>query len=243
LIVNRRSARSRRADVACRDPSTDHGDFPPQRTATVSILLTARHRAVFLDRDGVINRALVRDRRPYAPRHLNEFRLLPGVAQAVTQLKSAGFLIIVVTNQPDVGHGLTTPQTLAAMHARLGERLPVDAILVCPHRRDAGCACRKPKPGMIHQAESDWGIDVKRSYLVGDRSTDILAGRAAGLYTIFLDRGYAEPLLEPPDARVGSLRQAVRKILSRETSTEATHGAFEHLARLGGRRGHGRSRA
>jgi len=192
----------------------------------VSHLRGDGQRAVFLDRDGVLNRALVRNRKPYAPRHLGEFRLLPGAADAVRELKSVGFLIIVVTNQPDVGHGLTTPQTLAAMHARLSERLLLDAILVCPHRQDAGCACRKPKPGMIHQANTDWGIDVSRSYLVGDRSTDIVAGRAAGLYTVFLDRGYAEPQLEPPDARVGSLRQAVRKILAREASMEATRCAF-----------------
>jgi D-glycero-D-manno-heptose 1,7-bisphosphate phosphatase len=197
----------------------------PSRTPTVSPSPEGGHRAVFLDRDGVLNRALVRNRKPYAPRHLREFRLLPGAAEAVRELKSVGFLIIVVTNQPDVGHGVTTPQTLAAMHARLSKRLPVDAILVCPHRQDAGCACRKPKPGMIHQAETDWGINVRLSYLVGDRPTDIVAGRAAGLYTVFLDRGYAEPLLEPPDARVGSLRQAVRKILAREASKEATQGA------------------
>jgi D-glycero-D-manno-heptose 1,7-bisphosphate phosphatase len=209
----------------------------------VSTTPSAGRRAVFLDRDGVINRALVRDRKPYAPRHLSEFRLLPGVGDAVTQLKSVGFLIIVVTNQPDVGHGLTTLQTLAAMHARLSEGLGVDAILVCPHRQDAGCACRKPKPGMIHQAATDWGIDVSRSYLVGDRSTDIVAGRAAGLYTVFLDRGYAEPLLEPPDARAGSLRQAVRKILAREASREASHGAFTDLVCPGGPRGHGRGDA
>jgi D-glycero-D-manno-heptose 1,7-bisphosphate phosphatase len=200
-------------------------DVTPSQTGTVSPLQGDGHRAVFLDRDGVLNRALVRNRKPYAPRSLGEFRLLPGTAEAVRELKSVGFLIIVVTNQPDVGHGLTTPQTLAAMHARLSERLPVDAILVCPHRQDAGCACRKPKPGMIHQAETDWGINVRRSYLVGDRPTDIVAGRAAGLYTVFLDRGYAEPLLERPDATVGSLRQAVRKILAREASMEATHGA------------------
>jgi D-glycero-D-manno-heptose 1,7-bisphosphate phosphatase len=209
----------------------------------VSTTPSAGRRAVFLDRDGVINRALVRDRKPYAPRHLSEFRLLPGVGDAVTQLKSVGFLIIVVTNQPDVGHGLTTLQTLAAMHARLSERLGVDAILVCPHRQDAGCACRKPKPGMIHQAATHWSIDVRRSYLVGDRSTDIVAGRAAGLYTVFLDRGYAEPLLEPPDARAGSLRQAVRKILAREASREASHGAFKDLVCPGGSRGHGRGDA
>jgi D-glycero-D-manno-heptose 1,7-bisphosphate phosphatase len=201
-------------------------DFLLSRTAPVSPLRGDGHRAVFLDRDGVLNRALVRDRKPYAPRQLGEFRLLPGAAEAVRELKSVGFLIIVVTNQPDVGHGLTTPQALAAMHARLSERLSIDAIMVCPHRQDAGCACRKPKPGMIHQAETDWGINVRRSYLVGDRSTDIVAGRAAGLYTVFLDRGYAEPQLERPDVRVGSLRQAVRKILAREASMEATHGTF-----------------
>jgi D-glycero-D-manno-heptose 1,7-bisphosphate phosphatase len=147
------------------------------------------------------------------------------VGDAVTRLKSVGFLIIVVTNQPDVGHGLTTPETLEAMHARLRERVPVDAILVCPHRRDAGCECRKPKPGLIHRGAADWGIDVRHSYLVGDRATDIVAGRAAGLYTIFLDRGYAEPLIEQPDLRVGSLRQAMRRILAREADETAARGA------------------
>ena len=194
-------------------------------SVTVRASLGDRRRAVFLDRDGVINRALVRNRKPYAPRHLGEFRLLPGAAEAVARLKSVGFLIIVVTNQPDVGHGLTTAQTLEAMHARLRERVPVDAILVCPHRRDAGCDCRKPKPGLIHRGAAEWGIDIPRSYLVGDRATDIVAGRAAGLYTVFLDRGYAEPLLDSPDAWAESLRQAVSKILAREASMEATHGA------------------
>ena len=101
--------------MTCRDLPIDHDDVPPARAATVSSTPSVRPRAVFLDRDGVINRALVRERKPYAPRHLREFRLLPGVGDAVTRLKSVGFLIIVVTNQPDVGHGLTTPETLEAM--------------------------------------------------------------------------------------------------------------------------------
>jgi D-glycero-D-manno-heptose 1,7-bisphosphate phosphatase len=180
--------------------------------------LEERRRAVFLDRDGVINRALVRNRKPYAPSHLGEFRLLPRVTEAVAELKSVGFLVIVVTNQPDVGDGLMTPETLEAMHTRLRERVPVDAILVCPHRREDGCECRKPKPGLIHRAAADWSIDVRHSYLVGDRATDIVAGLAAGLYTLFLDRGYAELLVERPDLRVGSLRQAVRRILAREAN-------------------------
>jgi D-glycero-D-manno-heptose 1,7-bisphosphate phosphatase len=184
-----------------------------------------RHRAVFLDRDGVINRALVKDRKPFAPRRLAEFRLLPGVTKAAADLKSAGFLLVVVTNQPDVGNGLTTPQALEAMHERLRRRVPIDAIMVCPHRQDAGCECRKPKPGLIRQASRDWGIDPARSYFVGDRWNDIVAGKAAGLYTVFVDRGYAEPLIEPPDVKVGSLRQAVRKILDREAGRETANGA------------------
>ena len=190
----------------------------------MSSISSVRNRAVFLDRDGVINRALVRDRKPYSPRHLSEFRLLPGVGEAVTQLKSVGFLVIAVTNQPDIGNGLMTPEALEVMHTHLRERVPVDAILVCPHRRDEGCECRKPKPGLIHQAAADWGIDVHHSYLIGDRATDIVAGLAAGLYTIFLDRRYAELLIERPHLRVDSLRQAVRKILAREADDAAADG-------------------
>jgi len=191
----------------------------------VRAALGDRRRAVFLDRDGVINRALVRNRKPYAPWHLGEFRLLPGVTDAVAALKSVGFLVIVVTNQPDLGDGLMTPEALEAMHTRLSARVAVDAILVCPHRRDEGCECRKPKPGLIHRAAADWSIDVRRSYLVGDRATDIVAGVAAGLYTLFLDRGYAELLIEQPDLKVGSLRQAVRRILTREADEAAARGA------------------
>jgi hypothetical protein len=138
LLIVRRPSAVRRSDVqadARTDVASDHDDVPPQLTATVSAMPSVRHRAVFLDRDGVISRALVRDRKPFAPRHLNEFRLLPGVGDAVTQLKSVGFLIIVVTNQPDVGYGLTTPETLAAMHARLSERLPVDGLPASTRRR------------------------------------------------------------------------------------------------------------
>jgi homopolymeric O-antigen transport system ATP-binding protein len=181
-------------------------------------------RAVFLDRDGVINRPLVKDRKPYAPRHVGEFRLLPGVVPAVAKLKAAGFLVIVVTNQPDVGHGLIAADTLEAMHGRLKEQLPIDAIMVCPHKQDDECECRKPKPGLIRRAVSDWGIEPARSYFVGDRWSDIAAGKAAGLYTVFVDRNYAETPPDRPDASVRSLGQAVPIILAREEArAEAKH--------------------
>ena len=163
----------------------------------------------------MLNRALVRDGKPYAPRRLEDFRLLPGAARAVMDLKAAGFVVVVVTNQPDVGHGLVAPETLEAMHARLRVAAPVDAILVCTHRQDEGCSCRKPKPGLIDRAIRRFGIAREASYMVGDRWNDVVAGRAAGLYTIFLDRGYTEVLVEAPDLAVKSLSEATLCILRR----------------------------
>ena len=172
-------------------------------------------RAVFLDRDGVINRSAVRGGKPYAPRRIEDFRLLPGVARAVIDLKRAKFLVVVVTNQPDIGNGLVSASTVEAMHARLKSRVPVDDIRVCPHRQDAGCACRKPKPGMLRAAARRWNIDLQNSYMVGDRAGDIVAGKAAGCYTLLINRRYSEPLAKA-DWTVGSLPAAVRSILSRD---------------------------
>ncbi len=171
--------------------------------------------AVFLDRDGVLNRSQTRDGKPYAPRRLKDFHLLPGVTRAVTNLKTAGFLVIVVTNQPDVGRGLVTPETLNAMHEKLREATPIDAVLVCTHRKDEGCACRKPKSGLIEQAIGRFKIARDASYMVGDRWSDVVAGRAADLYTILIERGYAETLVEEPDAAVKSLSAATSHILGR----------------------------
>jgi D-glycero-D-manno-heptose 1,7-bisphosphate phosphatase len=172
-------------------------------------------RAVFLDRDGVINRSPCIDGKPRAPRRLEDFRLLPGTAAAVSALKRAGFLAIVVTNQPDVGNGLMTREALDAMHARLVRTVAVDAVLVCPHRQDEGCECRKPKPGLIRRAIAQFAIDPSASYLIGDRWSDVAAGKAAVLTTIFLDRGDAEAKPERADLVVKSLPQAARVILAK----------------------------
>lgn len=171
-------------------------------------------RAVFLDRDGVLNRCEVVDGKPYAPRKLSDFRLLPGAAQAVTDLKAAGFLIFVVTNQPDLGHGLITTDIIRLMHTKLCSKAPIDEIMLCPHRQDVGCACRKPKPGMLLDAMQRWSVDPSRSFMIGDRWSDVVAGRTAGLFTIFIDRGYAERLTTQPDLTVTSLRQATTNILA-----------------------------
>jgi D-glycero-D-manno-heptose 1,7-bisphosphate phosphatase len=175
----------------------------------------AAARAVFLDRDGVLNRSEVRDGKPYAPRLLKAFRLLPGVPRAVRALKDAGFLVIVVTNQPDIGNGKVDPGVVAAMHARLRRLIPVDDIAMCPHRQDENCPCRKPKAGLLTDAAQRFRIDLSNSFMVGDRWSDVVAGRTAGCYTVFVNRGYREEMQIAPDATVSSLPAAARLILLR----------------------------
>ncbi len=173
-------------------------------------------RAVFLDRDGVINRALVRDGRPYPPSSLAEFEILPGVAEACTKLKQAGFLLVVATNQPDVGRGTVTQETVESLHAHLRRELPVDRIEVCYHPGEdgSGCDCRKPRPGMLLHAARDLGIDLKQSFMVGDRWRDIDCGHAAGCETILIDYNYDEALRQQPHHRTQSLAEAADMILA-----------------------------
>jgi D-glycero-D-manno-heptose 1,7-bisphosphate phosphatase len=173
------------------------------------------HPTVFLDRDGVINRSEVRDGKAYAPRRLAEFRLLPGVPAAVRALKQAGYLVIVATNQPDIGNGKVDPAVVDAMHERLRRLLPVDAIAMCAHRQDENCPCRKPRAGLLTDAAARFHIDMTASFMVGDRWSDVVAGRTAGCYTVFVNRGYRESLQIKPDAVVASLPAAARLILAR----------------------------
>ena len=170
-------------------------------------------RAVFLDRDGVINRAIVRDGRPYAPKSLAEFEILPGVAAALERLRAAGFLNIVVTNQPDVGAGQVARGVVESMHAWLLENLPVDAVQVCFHVEADGCNCRKPKPGMILDAARAYDVDLGASFVVGDRWRDVAAGQQAGCRSLFIDYHYAEKNPEKPYLAVNSLPEAVDAIL------------------------------
>ena len=143
-------------------------------------------RAVFLDRDGVLNRLVAHNGRAVAPRALAEFALLPGVAAAVTALRRAGLLAVVVTNQPEVARGQLDPMELARMHERLQRAVPVDAIYICPHDDADGCACRKPRPGLLQRASRDWNLSLRASFLVGDTEKDLAAGRAAGCATILI---------------------------------------------------------
>jgi len=170
-------------------------------------------RAVFLDRDGVINAAVVRDGRPYPPAGPAQLEILPGVAAALRDLRAAGFELVVVTNQPDVRRGSQTRQAVDAIHDRLRSELPLDAIYCCFHDDEDHCACRKPAPGLLIDAARDRAIDLATSYMVGDRWRDIDAGAAAGCRTIFVDHGYRERQPSEFDARVASLPEAAAWIL------------------------------
>jgi len=176
--------------------------------------------AVFLDRDGVINANVCRDGRAVAPTSLDDFRLLPGVDAGVRRLKIAGFVVVVVTNQPDIATGRTPASVVDAMHAVLRNRVCVDDIRVCPHVDEDGCLCRKPNPGLLLAAAADHGLALADSYMVGDRWRDISAGRAAGCTTILLapDEKLAPepfpPHCEEPGFVVPSLSEAVDLILA-----------------------------
>jgi D-glycero-D-manno-heptose 1,7-bisphosphate phosphatase len=171
-------------------------------------------RAVFLDRDGVLVHASVRNGKPYPPASLQELEILPDVREALAELKKRGFLLIVVTNQPDVARGTQTRATIESMHAALREALPIDDVLVCYHDDRDGCDCRKPKPGLLLQSAREHSLQLKDSYVIGDRWRDIDAGHEAGCTAVWIDCGYDETgPAKAPAARVNSLRQAAEWII------------------------------
>jgi D-glycero-D-manno-heptose 1,7-bisphosphate phosphatase len=172
-------------------------------------------RAVFLDRDGVINRAIVRNGKPYPPTNLDELEILPGVADAMQLLHEAGWLLIVITNQPDVARGATRLADVEAINLYLQHCLPIDEFRTCYHDTGDGCNCRKPQPGALMAAADAHGIDLASSYMVGDRWRDTEAGERAGCKTIFLDFGYDEKQPEKFNHRVLSLAEASNIILGR----------------------------
>jgi D-glycero-D-manno-heptose 1,7-bisphosphate phosphatase len=172
---------------------------------------------VFLDRDGVLNRAIVRDGRPYPPACLGEFELLPGVPEALARLKAEGFALIVVTNQPDVARGTQRRDVVEAMNAEIQQALPLDEIRVC-YEDDPNCPDRKPNPGMLVKAAERHRLDLATSFMVGDRWRDIEAGQRAGCRTVFIDYAYDEPRPSSPDFIAPSLAEATEWILFQSTS-------------------------
>lgn len=176
------------------------------------------HPAVFLDRDGVLARTDVIHGKPIAVRSADRFEVFPAAPDAVRRLKEAGFRTVVVTNQPELSRGGTNAAEIEAMHAILNAAMPLDAIEICPHDEADGCACRKPKPGMLLHAAETLDLDLANSYMIGDRWRDIGAGKAAGCRTILIDAGYDEPDAAKPGAPkadwiVGDIAEAAGVIL------------------------------
>lgn len=170
------------------------------------------NRAIFLDRDGVINKAIVREGKPYPPENLTQVEILPGVQEALTLFKQAGFLLIVVTNQPDVARGTVDRSEVEAIHSALIERLPLDEIMACFHDNRDDCSCRKPKPGMLLAAADKWDIKLSESHMIGDRWRDVAAGISAGCKTVFVDYGYDEKRPKMYDYQVKTLLEAATLI-------------------------------
>ncbi len=148
-------------------------------------------RAVFLDRDGVLNRQILKDGKPEMLATLDDFEWLPGVIESLEKLRAAELALIVVTNQPDVSRGRLSAETLEKIHDKMRATFPFDGIYTCPHEDKDGCDCRKPNPGLIVRAAADHGIDPAASFLVGDRDRDIGAGFAAGCVTVLIQHPYS----------------------------------------------------
>jgi D-glycero-D-manno-heptose 1,7-bisphosphate phosphatase len=176
-----------------------------------------KRRAIFLDRDGVINKPVVREGRPYPPVEASDFELYEDVTEGCARLEAAGYLLVVVTNQPDVARGTQTRAAVEAMHRKMLEALPqIAGVEVCWHagaERDDPCDCRKPEPGMVLRAAKALDLDLNQSFLIGDRWRDVDCGHRAGCRTVFIDRDYSEELRQPPDWTVKSFGQAVEVIL------------------------------
>lgn len=184
--------------------------------------------AVFLDRDGTLNRQVIRDGRPYPPAKLEEFVLFPDVVEACARLAGAGYALVVATNQPDVGRGTQEQSVVEAMHARLRAWVPqIERVEVCyapgldrlapPDRR------RKPEPGMVLDAAAALGLDLGNSWMVGDRWRDIDCGLRAGVRTVFIDFGYAEELRAAPDFSVKTFAEAAAVILRENGAARLRH--------------------
>jgi len=173
--------------------------------------------AIFLDRDGTLNRSVVRGGKPYPPASAAEFELLPGAAAACRAWKAAGYLLVVATNQPDVGRGTQTQAAVEAIHAKLSALVPeIDRIEVCYDLREGQPSRRrKPEPGMLLDAAAALGIDLSRSWMVGDREGDVACGQRAGVRTVWINSGYDEPMRLTADFAVTTLTEAAAAIQAR----------------------------
>jgi D-glycero-D-manno-heptose 1,7-bisphosphate phosphatase len=174
-----------------------------------------KSRAIFLDRDGVLNHPVIREGKSYPPARVEDLAIYEGLLDQLQRLRDRGFVLIVVTNQPDVARGTTSKETVEGINGVIAREIPaIDRFMVCFHDNNDGCDCRKPRPGMLLAGAAEYDVDLTRSYMVGDRRSDVEAGIAAGSRTIFIDRAYREPPPTQYDHRVSSTLEALSIIES-----------------------------
>lgn len=169
--------------------------------------------AIFFDRDGVLTIPINLNGKGYAPRSLEDFKYYEDAAESLRRTHAAGFLNIVVSNQPDVSNGLLLESVLESMNSRMLQDFELEEVNNCQHNSDDNCLCRKPKPGMIQSAAQRLGIDLSSSWMVGDRDGDITAGSSSGLRTVFIDRNWLEESGSLAEFRCTSLMEAINLIL------------------------------
>ena len=169
-------------------------------------------KAVFLDRDGVINKVIIKDGKAYSPRDFSEFEFIENIAEQIKKIKGAGYYIIVVTNQPDIARGEMDISELNKMTKSIKANLSVDEISICPHDDIDNCNCRKPKPGMLVDAAKRFEIDLTTSFLIGDGWKDMEAAKNAGCMGILIDTLYNKGV--DCFRRVQDIREAVNIILN-----------------------------
>ena len=202
-------------------------DTPQPNHATTSPLRPNARPGVFLDRDGVINRTTVRGSTPYPPQTVEELEILPGVDEALQRLSRKDLPLVVVTNQPDVARGTQRREVVEQINLSLKQRLPIVAVYTCYHDNADRCDCRKPKSGLLRQAAAEHGIDLSRSYMVGDRWSDIAAGAEAGCRTLLIDLPYSQCERCTPDHKVADLPEAAEIILRELEMREPKTGAVD----------------
>jgi D-glycero-D-manno-heptose 1,7-bisphosphate phosphatase len=171
-------------------------------------------RVVFLDRDGVLNRAFPEGGTTRPPMNVDELELLPGVPEALARLRDAGFALVVVTNQPDVARGKQTRAAVETINAKMTAELPLLEVFACFHDTADKCHCRKPKPGLLLDAAAKWNLDVPTAFLIGDRWSDIVAAHAAGCRGVLIDTPFSNTERCNPDHRATDITGAVDWILA-----------------------------
>ena len=176
--------------------------------------MSAKRRVVFLDRDGVLNRAFPEASTTRPPLCLDELELLPGVPEALGRLEGAGFALVVVTNQPDVARGRQTRAAVEAINTRLREQLPLLDVFACYHDTGDRCECRKPKPGLLLAAAEKWDLDLASAVLIGDRWSDVVAARSAGCRGVLIDTPFSHADRCSPDYTAADITAAVDWILA-----------------------------